>query len=192
MAKNQKEPYKSRLFDMYIHWKSIPAIYRGSPAELMEKIGIDDSTALELMGLKTQAEFAAKFKVDIGTLSDWNKRINSKNLLKPFYSDTLKKVVSNAVASLAINQVKNPTPAGIRVLNDIAYKEIKTGKLSNEDGSELENTSGPRWSQRVSEAILATRADRILKAAYTDEEETPGTSTQEKLERIAKLIKSKN
>jgi hypothetical protein len=45
-------------------------------------MGIDDEIAIELLQLKTQKDFAAKYDVkDLGTLTDWNKRIENDGLL---------------------------------------------------------------------------------------------------------------
>ena len=120
MAK-KKKPYKADLFDLYLQWKSIPSIYRGMSGDTMEKIGVDEHLARNLLHIKTQAMFSLAYNIDPGTLSDWNKRIDDKQLLEPFRSKGLRKVVNNAIASLAVTQVRQPTPAGVKCLVEIAF-----------------------------------------------------------------------
>lgn len=120
-----KKPYKADLFDLYVKWKALPSIYRGASAETLEKIGIDEPTVFELLSIKTQAQFAAQYDVDIGTLTDWNKRIDKENLLEPFRSSAFRKIVRNVFFSLAIKQAKEPTSAGTRLLAELSYGKYR-------------------------------------------------------------------
>jgi hypothetical protein len=75
-------PYRAQDFAAYVTWKSLPSFLRGQPEAVLRKMGIDDELAIELLQLKTQKDFAAKYDVkDLGTLTDWNKRIEADGLL---------------------------------------------------------------------------------------------------------------
>lgn len=186
MAKLEKRPYRSQLFDMYLHWKSLPSIYRGNSAEVIERIGIDDSVGLELLNIKTHAEFAKRFEIDPGTLSDWNKRIDKEDLLAPFRSENLKKVVMNVVGSLAAAQTKKPTPSGAKVLYDIAFKNEKVRKENiSEDEEESETyINGKRWVKKQWNSTIQNQIKRVIDAAYGDEEPLPRVEPKKRSEKL--------
>jgi len=83
MPKNAKsKPSKDREFQTYIVWRSLPSFLIGKPKKLLAKFGITDPVAKEVLSIKTQSEFAKKYDIkDLGTLTDWNKRIEKDNLL---------------------------------------------------------------------------------------------------------------
>ena len=153
MAKLAKRPYKSKLFDVYVKWKSIPAICRGFQLDSLEKIGIDEIASSELLSIKTQAEFATKYDVDTGTLSDWNKRIHAESLVEPFRLRSLEKILGNALISFGFTVAKNPTPYGIKVLDEIVSKKKK---------------EMPEDDVRSPDFLHRQQIDRILDLAYGD------------------------
>jgi len=68
--------YRKQDFNSYVLWKSLPSFLKGQPKVMLEKFGITDELAVELLQIKTQGEFATKFGIkDPGTLTDWNKRM---------------------------------------------------------------------------------------------------------------------
>jgi hypothetical protein len=74
--------YKKQDFNSYVLWKSLPSYLKGQPKAVLEKFGISDDTALELLQIKNQSEFASQFGIkDLGTLTDWNKRIEKEGLV---------------------------------------------------------------------------------------------------------------
>ncbi len=110
----KEAPYKSQDFESYVLWKSLPSILRGQPRAILEKQGIDDELALELLQVKTQKEFAIKFGIkDAGTLTDWNKRIEKEGLLKEINS-WARKLTPNVVHSLYKNIIKNGKAQEVR------------------------------------------------------------------------------
>jgi len=84
MPKNaKKKPYKKQEFDTYVAWKSLPAYFRGKPREFLEKFGIKNEITILLLSIRTQKEFAEKFGInDLGTLTDWNKKIEKEGLVR--------------------------------------------------------------------------------------------------------------
>lgn len=71
------KPDKETEFRLYVIWKSLP---RDIDTNLWQKLGVSDDTILELSQLKTQKEFAQKYDLDVGTLTDWNKVIREGNM----------------------------------------------------------------------------------------------------------------
>jgi hypothetical protein len=99
--------YRKQDFTAYVTWKSLPTFLRGQPEAVLRKMGIDDELAIELLQLKTQKDFAAKYEVkDLGTLTDWNKRIENDSLLE--HTNTwARKLTPNVVLALYKNATKN-------------------------------------------------------------------------------------
>jgi hypothetical protein len=99
--------YRKQDFAAYVTWKSLPTFLRGQPEAVLRKMGIDDELAIELLQLKTQKDFAAKYDVkDLGTLTDWNKRIENDGLLE--HTNTwARKLTPNVVLALYKNATKN-------------------------------------------------------------------------------------
>ncbi len=99
--------YKKQDFDSYVLWKSLPSVLRGQPRQMLEKFGIDDEIAINLLEIKTQAEFAKRFDIkDPATLTDWNKRIEKDGLV-PSINDWARKLTPNVLLSLYKAIAKN-------------------------------------------------------------------------------------
>lgn len=99
--------YKTRDFSSYVLWKSLPSFLKGQPRAVLEKFGISDEVMLQLLEIKTQTEFAHRFGVkDLGTLTDWNKRIEKEGLLTSINS-WARNLTPNVVFALYKNVSKN-------------------------------------------------------------------------------------
>lgn len=99
--------YKTQDFSSYVLWKSLPSFLKGQPRAVLEKFGISDEAMLQLLEIKTQTEFAHKFGVkDLGTLTDWNKRIEKEGLLTSINS-WARNLTPNVVFALYKNVSKN-------------------------------------------------------------------------------------
>ncbi len=76
----KKSVYKEREFQTYVLWKSLPAFSRGMQKKELQSYGLNDPLILKIITIKNQTAFAKKFGIkDLGTLTDWNKRIKSSN-----------------------------------------------------------------------------------------------------------------
>lgn len=107
--------YRKQDFAAYVTWKSLPTFLRGQPDAVLRKMGIDDDITIELLQIKTQKDFATRYNVkDLGTLTDWNKRIEDEGLLEHTYT-WARKLTPNVVLAL----YKNVTKYG-------KSKEVKT------------------------------------------------------------------
>ena len=101
----------------------MPSILRGQPKHVIEKLGIDDELAMSLLDIRNQTEFAKRFGIkDLGTLTDWNKRIEeSGGLLKNIHG-WAKKLTPNVISALYREATKTGKAAEVR-----AWMEIVEG-----------------------------------------------------------------
>jgi hypothetical protein len=87
---------KEQEFKSYILWKSIPSTLYGKDDKTLEALGITDETTKELAQIRSQTQFAEKFKIaEVATLTDWNKKIKDNNLLihpREWFKDKVKNV----------------------------------------------------------------------------------------------------
>lgn len=82
MPKNAKKiTYKEKEFETYVLWKSLPAHFRGMKKEQLESYGFTDPLVMKIAMIKNQTVFAKKFGIkDLGTLTDWNNKIEKNKL----------------------------------------------------------------------------------------------------------------
>ena len=111
--------YRKQDFNSYVLWKSLPSFLKGQPKAMVEKFGITDEIAVELLQIKTQGEFATKFGIkDPGTLTDWNKRIEKEGLLTSINS-WARSLTPNVVLALYKNVSKNGKAQEVRAWFEI-------------------------------------------------------------------------
>lgn len=101
-----KDPYKKQTYETYALWKSFPSFLKGQPRVALEKFGISEEIVFELLSIKTQAEFSNKYNIDVGTLTDWNKRLEKDGLSKDINS-WARKLTPNVIFALYKNITKN-------------------------------------------------------------------------------------
>ena len=112
--------YKKQEFESYILWRSMPSILRGQPRHVIEKLGIDDELAMSLLDIKNQTEFAKHFGIkDLGTLSEWNKRINENGGLMKDIVGWAKKLTPNVISALYRETTKNGRAAEVKAWMEI-------------------------------------------------------------------------
>lgn len=106
--------YKKQDFNSYVLWKSLPSFLKGQPRVVLEKFGISDEAMLSLLEMKTQTEFAERFGIkDLGTLTDWNKRIEKEGLLIAINS-WARNLTPNVVFALYKNVSKHGNAQEVR------------------------------------------------------------------------------
>lgn len=77
-VKNGIRPENETKYVLYQAWRSLPAMFKGiGEKELKDKFGIEDPEIIELAGLKTQGDFAARFGIGIETCSRWNNKMEA-------------------------------------------------------------------------------------------------------------------
>lgn len=99
--KAKKIAYKEQDFNTYVLWKSLPSLLKGKLPVELEKLGIKDELTIELLSIKYQNEFAKKYDIkDLGTLTDWNRKIEENDLIKQNIKWWAKKLTPNVVSGL--------------------------------------------------------------------------------------------
>ncbi len=122
ITSSKKGVYKTQAFETYAMWKSLPSYLRGQPRQVLEKFGIDEEIALDLLEVKTQAEFAKRFGVkDPATLTDWNKRLERDGTISRIH-DWARKLTPNVIFALYRNASKTGKAAEVK-----AWLEIVEG-----------------------------------------------------------------
>lgn len=107
--------YKKHEFNAYILWRSLPSFLKGQPRYTLEKLGITDDITLELLQIKTQTEFAKTYNIkDLGTLTDWNKKINREGLVLNEVYRWARTMTPNVVFALYKNASKNGRAQEVR------------------------------------------------------------------------------
>ena len=101
-----KVPYKNQTYETYALWKSLPSFLKGQPQRALEKFGIEEESLFELLSIKTQLDFSKKYKVDAGTLTDWNKRLEKDGLVTDINS-WARKLTPNVIFALYKNIIKS-------------------------------------------------------------------------------------
>ena len=115
--------YKKREFESYVLWRLMPSILRGQPRHVIEKLGIDDELAMSLLDIKNQTEFAERFGIkDLGTLSEWNKKIEEAGGLMKTIHLWAKRLTPNVVSALYREATKTGRAAEVK-----AWMEIVEG-----------------------------------------------------------------
>lgn len=112
--------YKKQEFESYVIWRSLPAVFRGQPKHIIEKLGIDDELVMSLLEIKNQTEFAKKFGIkDLGTLSEWNKRIEKSGGLMKSIHIWAKQLTPNVVSALYREATKTGRAAEVKTWMEI-------------------------------------------------------------------------
>ena len=98
MPKNAKKAvYKEKEFKSYVLWKSMPAYFRGMKKEQLESHGFTDALLIKIATIKSQTAFAKAFHIkDLGTLTDWNNKIEKENL----YINDFKNLINEQISSV--------------------------------------------------------------------------------------------
>ncbi len=113
-----KDPYKKQVYETYALWKSLPSFLKGQPRVALEKFGIEEESAFELLAIKTQADFSKIYKVDTGTLTDWNKRLEKDGLVRDINS-WARKLTPNVIFALYKNIIKSGKAHEVRAWFEI-------------------------------------------------------------------------
>lgn len=101
-----KDPYKKQVYETYALWKSLPSFLKGQPRVALEKFGIEEEAVFDLLLIKTQLDFSKKYEIDVGTLTDWNKRLEKDGLSKNLNA-WARKLTPNVIFALYKNIIKS-------------------------------------------------------------------------------------
>jgi hypothetical protein len=110
--------YKKQDFSSYALWKSLPSFLKGQPRVALEKFGVEEEAVFELLAIKTQLEFSKIYKIDVGTLTDWNKRLEKDGLITGINS-WARKLTPNVIFALYKNIIKSGKAHEVRAWFEI-------------------------------------------------------------------------
>jgi hypothetical protein len=113
-----KDPYKKQIYETYALWKSLPSFLKGQPRVALEKFGIEEEAVFELLSVKTQLDFSKKYVVDVGTLTDWNKRLERDGISKNL-NVWARKLTPNVIFALYKNIIKSGRAHEVRAWFEI-------------------------------------------------------------------------
>lgn len=139
-------PHKEREFQAYLVWKSLPPAFLGKRKELLQGFGITDPIALEVISIESQTDFAKKFGIkDLGTLTDWNRRIEKGNLKKDYMKRWAAGKLPNALDALYRRILKFGKGSDFKVWVQYVDNWVPPDKRTEPEGSAL------KLKQKVSE-----------------------------------------
>ncbi|MCK5122552.1 MAG: hypothetical protein KAQ87_00140 [Candidatus Pacebacteria bacterium] len=122
----EKSVRKSAEFQTYIIWKSLPAMLKGVNRATLEKFGIDDELSILMLEIKTQTEFAKRFKIKIGTCTEWNKILIDENLIYGSIKRWAKMITPNVIMALGKTAMKTgkapEVMAWLKIIEDFKDK----------------------------------------------------------------------
>ncbi|MFA5000755.1 MAG: hypothetical protein WC531_00800 [Candidatus Paceibacterota bacterium] len=113
-----KDPYKKQVYETYALWKSLPSFLKGQPRVALEKFGIEEEAVFDLLLIKTQLDFSKKYEIDVGTLTDWNKRLEKDGLSKNLNA-WARKLTPNVIFALYKNIIKSGRAHEVRAWFEI-------------------------------------------------------------------------
>ena len=112
--------YKKREFECYMLWLAMPSILRGQPRHVIERLGIDDEIAMSLLEIKNQTEFAKRFGIkNLGTLSEWNKKIEERGGLMRNINAWARRLTPNVISALYREATKTGKAAEVKAWMEI-------------------------------------------------------------------------
>ena len=111
--------YKTQEFEAYAMWKALPAFLRGQPRQVLEKLGVDEDITLSLLEIRSQTEFAKRFKIkDLTTLSEWNKILEEEGLI-PHMHAWARKLTPNVIWALYKTASKHGKAADVKAWMEV-------------------------------------------------------------------------
>lgn len=139
-AKGPENPIRDKEFKLYVLWKSLPPLLRNElekKPELWKQTGFGDNPIIhELLKMKSQGEFAKAFDVRQETLSEWNKTIESRDLLAD-YRKWAKHLTHNLLMAMYNKGIKYGDPYRVELWLKTIHGWKETAVLEHEAGNSL-------------------------------------------------------
>lgn len=164
--------YKEKEFETYVLWKSVPAYFRGMKKEQLISHGYTDPLIIKLIMIKNQTHFAKVFRIkDLGTLTDWNNKINNDSLLQNKFKNIFNEqntkvlqtteaeptlILENTIAELRkqVNTLKRENAFFRKQLGDRKIKQFRVSAKNVQ--SEILRVETPTAPLAASETIEET------------------------------------
>ena len=106
--------YKSKEFADFITWLSIPTHFRGKKEGYLSKLGVTDENAVQLATISNLTEFAEKYELHPGTLSEWKQKAEKLNLIEAI-KDFYKKLTTNIYGAFYLETLKHADAARVKL-----------------------------------------------------------------------------
>lgn len=150
-------PDREREFRLYVIWKSLD---HTMSKKLFEQLGVTDDLLLELADIKTQKDFAKKYKLAVDSCTDWNKHIHAGNIapeLKQLdWRYWARQITPRIAASVAKEGIKTGNPAHFN--SWMKYVE----EFEEKSRHALTDANGESIAKGLADLIAG--ADKVLEA----------------------------
>jgi len=131
----KKRVNRTQDFEAYLLWKTLPSFLKGAPEDKIRAFGFTDYELFGLFSLKTQGDFARRFKINKCTLSAWNNKIRDEGLVSPIMMGWMKRLTPNVAAGFYSAVVKEGDAARVKLwLQWVEGWSEKTGTKETEGG----------------------------------------------------------
>jgi len=135
---------KTKEFEAFAQWLALPAILRTKTEEELKSYGITDPDVLEMLKIKNLKEFAKKFNLNPGTLSEWKKKAHDMGMFDDA-KDLFRSMSKEVYGALFIGIQKNDGDAPrVRV-----WEEIMHNKQFDKPDVPMPELLGPQFNQVV-------------------------------------------
>ena len=105
--------YKGPVFETYVFWKAMPAIFRGQSDKELQKMGIDGEVAREVLSIKTQTEFSQRYGINQASLTAWNHKLEESDEVGKLSRKFFQKLTTNILGALYKSAVKEGDSARV-------------------------------------------------------------------------------
>lgn len=127
MAKPAPEkPNKKAEYETYRLWEGIPAVYKEQmakkPEEFAASMGITDELLLELLAIRTKAQFAEKYRVHPDTLTRWEAKLEKEGERFEGVREMMRKLTPNVMGSHYNSLLKRFNPLTGKLWYQVAEK----------------------------------------------------------------------
>lgn len=148
--------YKKEEYEAFKLWLSLPRYIRGTPRNvLISRHRIKDEKSLLIMPIRTQQEFARVFGIkDLGTLTDWKKKIKEGGDLEPWHSEKYWRAFSDLVGVLYVNCILYGKVRDIKLYLELVEDWKGPGRTREEIESPITNLTEEEKAEL--DTLLAT------------------------------------
>ncbi len=127
----ESEIQRIKEFETFAEWLALSPLLKLLSEEQLTKIGVDDPREIELLKIKTQTEFAKKFKLSIDTLTDWKKRSELWELVDKYLEDWGAKKTPSVILGLYRKAVSEGDAPRVKLWLEYFKKFKETSKVEH-------------------------------------------------------------
>jgi hypothetical protein len=131
------EPDKEREYELFLVWRTMSRPMKELGTPYLDQLGINDEKIRELAGIKTQKEFAEKYKVDPDTLTRWKKHPVPERYADIHPKKWLKETVPEIYRLLFTGFNERKDPATGKLLLEASDEYIQKSEIKVDGTAEL-------------------------------------------------------